>query len=218
METVVPLAVERPKTRLEGVLSADERSAFARAMCRDVLAAARGAGLDPTVLATTPIEGLDAPVTVDDRPLSPAVNAVLEGGDGPVCVLVADLALVTPAAVSRLLEATGDVVVAPGRGGGTNALVVRHPEFRVDYHGCSFCDHREAIRALGGDLEVVDSMRLATDVDEPEDLVEVLVHGEGEAADWLRERGFRLATGAGRVGAVRDPASGPGSGTGAGDE
>jgi 2-phospho-L-lactate guanylyltransferase len=205
METVVPLAVERPKTRLEDVLTADERASFARTMCRDVLAAARGAGLDPTVLATAPVDGLDAPVTVDDRPLSAAVNAVLAESDGPVCVLMADLALATPAAVSRLLDAGGDVVVAPGRGGGTNALVVRHPAFRVDYHGCSFCDHRETVRALEADLGTVDSMRLATDVDEPEDLVEVLVHGGGEAADWLRERGFRLATGEGRVRAVRGP-------------
>jgi 2-phospho-L-lactate guanylyltransferase len=46
-------------------------------------------------------------------------------------------------------------------------------------------------------------MRLASDVDEPADLVEVLLHGEGEAAAWLREAGFELDAGEGRVGIDR---------------
>ena len=39
MRVVVPFAAERPKTRLEGVLSPEERVAFARAMLADVLEA-----------------------------------------------------------------------------------------------------------------------------------------------------------------------------------
>jgi 2-phospho-L-lactate guanylyltransferase len=46
-------------------------------------------------------------------------------------------------------------------------------------------------------------MRLSTDVDEPTDLVEVLLHGEGEAAAWLRAAGFELDAGEGRVGVDR---------------
>jgi len=198
MHVVVPYAAESPKTRLEDVLDADEREAFAAAMLDDVLDAVRGARGEPEVLATSPVD-VDAPVTVDDRPLTDAVNAVLDEADGPVAVVVADLAIVTSEAVGRLFDADADVVIAPGRAGGTNALVVRHPDFRVDYHGASYLDHRRIAGEVGASLAVVDSHLLATDVDTREDLVEVLLHGEGRARAWLDEAGFELAVEEGRV-------------------
>jgi len=203
MRVVVPYCVEEPKTRLSPLLDADERSSFARAMLDDVLAAVESAGGAPTVLATAPLD-VDRPVRVDERPLSDAVNAVLAERSDPVAVAMADLALATPAALSRLFETDGEVVLAPGRGGGTNALVCRHPEFRVDYHGVSYRDHREACAAVGADAADVDSYRLGTDVDDPADLAEVLLHADGRAADWLRERGFAVAAGGGRVRARRE--------------
>jgi len=211
MRVVVPFAAETPKTRLDDVLDADERDGFALAMLRDVLDAVRDAGEEPEVLATAPVS-VDAPVTVDDRALTPAVNAVLEesGGEAtatgkmePVAVVMADLALATPEALGRLFDAGGDVVVAPGRGGGTNALVVREPAFRVDYHGASYLDHRRAARDVGAEVTVVDSHRLATDVDTRADLVEVLLHGGGRARAWLETAGFELAVTEGRVGIAR---------------
>jgi 2-phospho-L-lactate guanylyltransferase len=200
MRVVVPFDGERPKTRLSGTLNGPERRAFAEAMLRDVLEAIRGASAEPTVLATGPVD-VDAPVTVDDRPLTEAVNATLaetfgtENGDedGTVAVMMADLALVTSGAVRRLLSTDSDVVLVPGRAGGTNAFVSRHPDFRTDYHGVSYRDHRRIAREAGANVETVDSYRLSTDVDERQDLVEVLLHAEGRAADFLREAGFEVA-------------------------
>jgi 2-phospho-L-lactate guanylyltransferase len=209
MRVLVPFDAERPKTRLAETLDAPERRAFARAMLRDVLAAVTGAGHDPAVLATGPVAGWngdapDVPVVVDDRPLTAAVNAALDGAARPLAVVMADLPLATPRTVARACAATGDVVIAAGHGGGTNALVVDHPDFRVDYHGASYLDHLRAARAAGASVRELDSRRLATDVDEPADLVEVLVHGDGRAAEWLRDAGFRLDTGGGRVGVIRE--------------
>lgn len=203
MRILVPFEAVDPKTRLGEVLDADERDDVARAMLRDVLDACLDAGHDPEVVATAPVEVADAPVTVDDRPLSAAVNARL-GGTAPLGVVVADLALATAGAVDRLVDAAADadVAVAPGRAGGTNGLVIDHRDFRVDFHGVSYRDHVAAARAVGADVAVVDSMRLSTDVDEPTDLAEVLLHGEGEAAAWLGNR-FELDTGEGRVGIDR---------------
>jgi len=58
-------------------------------------------------------------------------------------------------------------------------------------------------------VRVVDSHRLATDVDEPADLAELLIHAEadgdgGRAARWLRDAGFALDTTDGRVGVRRE--------------
>ena len=202
MDVLVPLAIDEPKTRLAGTLTAAERTAFARTMCADVLDAIRESGHDTTVLATAAVD-VDAPVRVDDRPLTEAVNAALddafEDGAKRVGIVMADLALATPPALDRLFGADGDVVLAPGRGGGTNAIVVGDPAFRTDYHGASIRDHREAARAVGADVTEIDSYRLATDVDEPADLVEVLLHGEGRAREWLVEASFEVTTADGRA-------------------
>ena len=205
MRVVVPFAAERPKTRLAGVLAPDERRAFARCMLRDVLSTLRAAGHAPEVLSTAPldfalgVEG-ECPVTVDDRPLSAAVNAAL---DPPTAVVMADLPLATERALSTLFSPAAEVVLAPGRAGGTNAMVVRHPAFRADYHGTSYLDHRAHARAIGASVETVDSHRLATDIDEPADLVEVLVHGAGEAREYLHRAGFELESTDGRITASR---------------
>ncbi|MFC7176077.1 2-phospho-L-lactate guanylyltransferase [Halosegnis marinus] len=205
MRVLVPFGARDPKRRLAPVLDADERRAFADAMLADVLDAL--ADHDPVVLADASVEA-DAPVVVDERPLGEAVNAEL-AASAPTAVVMADLPLLTRRAVERLFAPDADVTLAPGLGGGTNALVARDPDFRTDYHGASVRDHRRAARALGASVATVDSFRLAVDADEPSDLAEVLLHGEGAAADWLRDHGGRVETTDGRVRFAREePATG----------
>jgi 2-phospho-L-lactate guanylyltransferase len=84
----------------------------------------------------------------------------------------------------------------------------------VDYRGASYRDHRRIAAAAGLSVEVVDSHRIATDVDEPADLAELLIHAEAdaegggsggdEAARWLRDAGFELDAAGGRVDVERE--------------
>jgi 2-phospho-L-lactate guanylyltransferase len=211
MRVVVPYTDREPKSRLAPVLSEPERRAFARAMLADVVDAVRNAGHVPELLVPEPIDFADVdlddvPTTVDDRSLTPAVDAAIDrvGESVPeMAVVMADLPLATPTALRRLAAAGGDIAVAPGRGGGTNALVVRDPAFSVDYHGASYRDHRDAAAAAGLSVGIVDSMRLTTDIDESEDLAEVLLHGDGRAREWLVDAGVELDTTGGRVGVRR---------------
>lgn len=205
MRVVVPFAAGTPKTRLAGLLDKTERAAFARRMLEDVVAVLQDTAADIEVIATQSIGDIGVPVRVDDRPLTPAVNAVLDA-EQPVAVVMADLALLTHSAIQEFLGTDGDVVIAPGRAGGTNALLVRVPEFRVDYHGTSFLDHLARAHGIGASVSVVDSYRLAIDIDEEADLVEVLLHGEGAAKRWLVEHGFQLSESEGRVGIERTTA------------
>jgi len=191
MDVFVPFDARDPKTRLSDLLDADERETVARAMLRDVLAALDATDHQPRVLATGDVD-CAAPIRIDDRPLTPAVNDALDSVDGPAAVVMADLALATPDALAALFAPDDDVVLAPGLGGGTNALVARDPTFRVDYHGLSYLDHCEAAEDAGCDVWTVDSFRLAVDVDAPADLVEVLVHTDGHTAGTLRSMGVEL--------------------------
>ena len=202
MRIVVPVSGSDPKTRLSTVLSPDERRDFTEAMLADVVDAMIATGHEPEVISTAPLD-CAAPVTVDDRGLDPLVNDLLAStvtdDEGALAVVMADLPLVTRESIERLLAPEADVVLAPGLGGGTNAFVCRHPEFRVDYHGASIRDHRETARDVGASVTEVDSRRLATDIDEPDDLAEVLLHSDGAAADWLKQSGFELTATGGRV-------------------
>lgn len=203
MEFVVPFDAVDPNTRLSPLLDGGERLRVARAMLGDVLAVLDSAGYEPTVLSTAAIE-CAAPVIVDDRPLTPAVNDILADSEDAIAIVMADLALVTTAALERLVAPDADVVLAPGLGGGTNAIVARHPDFRVDYHGLSVRDHREAATTIGASVATVDSFRLSVDVDEPSDLTEVLLHTDGETAATLRALGVTLGADGGRVAVRRE--------------
>ncbi|WP_137285676.1 2-phospho-L-lactate guanylyltransferase [Halorussus salinisoli] len=203
MRVVVPFDPRDPKTRLDAILDEGERREFARAMLTDVVEAIGGTDITPEVLTTTPIDVPGAATLVDERPLSQAVNAVLDVTSEPTAVVMADVPLLTPSSCSRLFEAAGEVVLARGMGGGTNALVTRHSDFRVDYHGASYLDHLEVAERYGASVTELDSYRFSVDIDEPGDVSEVLLHGHGETYDWLRNAGFRLDTGDGRVAVER---------------
>lgn len=199
MRTVVPVSGADPKTRLDPVLTPAERLAFTEAMLADVIDAIERTGRTPDVISTAPVS-CDVPVTVDQRGLDALINDLL---DEPLAVVMADLPLLGPATVERLFEPETDIVLAPGLGGGTNAFVCRDPAFRVDYHDASVRDHRVIAAQHNLTLSEVDSRRLGTDIDEPRDLAEVLLHSDGTAAEWLRDAGFELAVSDGRASVVR---------------
>ncbi|WP_224333945.1 2-phospho-L-lactate guanylyltransferase [Haloprofundus halobius] len=203
MRVLVPYEAARPKTRLSDMLDSAERESFSRAMLADVVETVAETGAEPTVLATDSVD-VEAPVVVDEQPLSAAVNDRLAETTDATAVVMSDLALATPRVLSRFFGASGDLVVAPGRGGGTNALVVRHPRFRVDYHGASYLDHLRVARDVGASVREFDSMRLSTDIDEPDDVVELLLHTDGRTREWLLDAGFEVETREGRVGVRRE--------------
>ncbi len=95
-------------------------------------------------------------------------------------------------------------MIVPGRMGGTNAIFIRNPSsFRVDYYGASFLKHLEIARKSNLDIEISDSFNLSTDIDEVSDLAEVLIHGKGRAANYLKKIGLTLLESNGRVGVKR---------------
>ena len=92
-----------------------------------------------------------------------------------------------------MVKSEGDVVLAPGRGGGTNMILVRNPQFRTCYEGLSFPKHLDQARGLGLQAGVFYSYLAGCDIDEPQDLAEVLLHGKGRAARTLQGLGLALS-------------------------
>ena len=67
---LIPFKPAAPKSRLAGILSPEEREAFARAMLEDVIAAARDANCSPVIVATELFDSEDVQITVADKDLS----------------------------------------------------------------------------------------------------------------------------------------------------
>ena len=204
---VVPFRLDGAKSRLSPALNKDERREIALAMLRDVLACLRGFG-ELTVL-TRPESGLeedgwleiirqDIMVMPSPLELNDALNAEIEreaqqGWRRDLLIVMADLALLGKGDIEGILSCPGDVVLCPGRGGGTNIILIRSPRFRTCYQGLSYPKHKDLAIKMGLDLSIFESFRAGCDIDKPEDLAEILLHGKGESRALLVALGFQLS-------------------------
>jgi 2-phospho-L-lactate guanylyltransferase len=201
---LIPFKPKNPKTRLSALLSQEEREQFAAAMLEDVKVAVKDAMCSPVLICSELFDSEDVQVTITDTDLSGSINAILPQNVGPTLIIMADLPLVDTASVRRMTSTDKDLSIAPGRGGGTNAIFMKEPQkFHVDYYGASFLKHLKIAEEAGLSVDMVDSFRLHTDIDEPWDLVELLIHGTGKSRAYLEELGFVLSVDKGRVGIER---------------
>ena len=211
IKVVIPFKLDCAKSRLSPVLSSAERQDLALAMLEDVIDAVSGLG-DVTILlkdppsepgtfdrlisrpgASSQIDILDCPLELD-----PALNLLIEaevkrGWPSDLLIAMADLPLMSPFDLDGLVRTPGDVVIVPGRGGGTNLILIRDERFRVSYYGLSFLKHIRKAEDLGLSAGIYESFRCGSDVDEPPDLVEVLIHSRGRTAELLKDLGFALS-------------------------
>lgn len=209
MRIVVPFKKENAKSRLTGVLTPDERGSFAMCMLRDVIDVADGFDLDILTPSILTDDYICSHILLSELGLNEALNEYLqkqaECNCGPVMIVMADLPLIRKYHIAEIACSDSDVVIAPGKGGGTNILCINDPSrFRVDYYGTSFLDHLQIAHENDLTVAVYDSFAASTDIDEPEDLVELLLHGHGGSArGMLVDLGFVVAVRNGRAGVER---------------
>lgn len=174
---------------------------MAFAMLRDVLDIVSGFG-SVTVLSRPGLDatevGLNIEILESELDLNDALNAFIAGEASrgwpeDILIVMADLALLTQDEVAGIIRCPGDVVLCPGRGGGTNMILIRSPQFRTCYRGLSFPRHQEYARKAGLVATVFESFRAGSDIDCPDDLAELLLHGRGEARELLVNMGFCLS-------------------------
>ena len=202
---LIPFTPVNPKTRLASVMTQEEREEFAEVMLGDVISAVRKTGCTATLLCTSRYMCNEALVAIRKEGLNEAINWALPQFHCPALIIMSDLPMTTPGSLQRVLSTKADMAIVPGLGGGTNVIFVKHPEiFHVEYYGFSYRRHLQIADELGLTVEIIDSMRMSTDVDEPSDLVELMIHGHGNAREWLYEHGFALSVENGRVSVMRN--------------
>lgn len=183
------------KSSLKEILGPKQRQQLVLSMLADVLNAVRQApsisgvavvSPDKKVLdfanlhgATCVVEsGLDL-----NGALKTAIEKVVGLGATSALIIPGDLPLLKVADVENLtamVTAQRDVVIAPSGANGTNALLIRPPDLiDLKFGGESFPLHvREAVRA-GVKPHIYRSPTVATDIDEPADLLKIETLGLG---------------------------------------
>lgn len=186
---IVPVKpLRRAKSRLAGVLSAEERSALSRRLLAHTLSVLGRVpkigrvlvvSRDPQALAVARKMGAMSMTEPAPGELNRALRrasrmATAQGATG-VLVVPADLPMLDSTALEAVLaraEPPPVVIVAPDRRHrGTNALFLSPPGLiEYEFGPQSFRKHTQRARAAGARLEVCEVASLGLDVDTPEDL------------------------------------------------
>jgi 2-phospho-L-lactate/phosphoenolpyruvate guanylyltransferase len=184
-------SLERAKSRLAPVLSPAERAALTLIMFQDVLEACVVqqdwetwvVSRDEAILEVGVRQGARALVENGTSLLDAIRQAESEllSPSSALCVVLADLPLVTAEAISQAVGSAGGsaVVAAPASSdGGTNLLYRRPPSVIPARFGrSSFAKHRWAARKARVPFEEVRLPELNFDLDRPEDLTRVIADG-----------------------------------------
>lgn len=213
MKAIIPFKKEGAKSRLGDFLNEKEREELAIRMLKDVLVALSESEIEEAEIISTCSSGgemieelkseswlnfesdlkLKLTVREDERELNEVLNEVIKEEKEQVLIIMADIPLATPGSINEIIEHEEDVVIAPGRKGGTNALFLRRPsDFFVSYYGISYSEHIETAKRRKLSHAVYDSFFISADIDEVDDFIELLIHGKGFSAEYLRRIGVFL--------------------------
>jgi 2-phospho-L-lactate/phosphoenolpyruvate guanylyltransferase len=200
---IVPVKREGHKSRLGGVLSAQEGAELARLFLLDLLEVISGCGLlgstyvvspSPKMLAVAESAGANTVGEPADRGVNQAVrDGAAAAAADDLLVVPTDLPLLTEGDLLRSFElrAGGFTVIAPSREfNGTNLFFFgRETLDRLSYDSDSFWSHVSSVSAARGRLAVLTSGGVMEDVDTPEDATRVLGAGINRPSlDFLRRK------------------------------
>ena len=94
---------------------------------------------------------------------------------------------------------TADIVIAPAKGGGTNALLCPVKGMEMKFGECSFFEHLKYGQKQNWPCEVFDSFYMSLDVNTAEDLGEIMLHGTGtETRKFLKTSGLEVVANHGK--------------------
>jgi 2-phospho-L-lactate/phosphoenolpyruvate guanylyltransferase len=201
---VVPVKEENPKLRLAPQFSAGDRGRLASAMFEDVARALVRLRPSETVVVVTSSEralvrarelgwrGIRETEQVSESASIDRACALLaaEGIEAALRV-PADVPLIEPDDIAALLEAippAPGAVLAPSRDrSGTNALARTPPTlFPARFGSNSFVLHRQEAQRTMAEVRVVELPRLALDLDDASDVLELLERDSGSASETAR--------------------------------
>lgn len=201
---IVPVKqLSEAKSSLKPVLTPEQRHDLVLCMLEDVLNAANHAlPIKDTIVVSPDQQALDFACSKGATPLTEpgvglnealnlAINRAKELGARSVLILPSDLPLLRPVDIEKIVGMSSgkrDMVIAPSKRKGTNALLLKPPDLiDLRFGGESFQPHLERAQRAGIAPHVYRSERVGTDIDEVSDLIKLKAQGLGTRSyDFLR--------------------------------
>ncbi|HII08093.1 MAG TPA: 2-phospho-L-lactate guanylyltransferase [Methanosphaera sp.] len=120
--------------------------------------------------------------------ISDAVNEVkINYPKKDILILPSDIPLLKREHVATLKSMDKDLIISPSKGGGTNLLCFNEQyDFETRFGPMSYFEHLNKANQLGMSINIIESFYLSLDINTPEDLGELLLHGTGTSSyDYL---------------------------------
>lgn len=193
---IIPVKrLSEAKSSLSAVLAPEQRRRLVLSMIADVLRVVHQATSIAKAAVVSPDErvmsfarlhgavGVAEPGLGLNEALKLAIRHTISKGADSVLILPADLPLLKSTDIENLIAmASGpkDVVIAPSKAKGTNALFLRPPDLiNLRFGGESFPLHVKEASQAGVRPRIYRSPTVALDIDDPEDLLSVETLGLG---------------------------------------
>lgn len=191
--TIIPISsFNNSKTRLSPFLSESERTNLLKVMLKDIVSNIQDhvsdiivTSKDEYVLNYAKYLNLNVFKEKEhehdflNNAISDAISYIIKNYDNySVMILPADIPLFNSRNMKYILKNRDDFIISPSKGGGTNLLYInREYNYKPLFGAFSFFKHVKEAKNNNLDVNIYDSFYLSLDVNTPEDLGEILLHG-----------------------------------------
>ncbi|BDZ68890.1 2-phospho-L-lactate guanylyltransferase [Methanobacterium ferruginis] len=202
---IIPVSrFSQAKTRLSPTLTPLERENLLKAMLKDVIGAIQGSVNQVVVISSDNnvlnfVKDLNVTCLPEEgeTDLNGALTQAVEWCSQyaeQVIIVPSDVPLIRENQAQEMVELAKKwpMVIAPAKGGGTNALLIPAQGIHMKFGDCSFFQHLKEAENAGLHGYVYDSFYLSLDVNTAEDLGEIMIHGSGtETRKFLKSIGLQ---------------------------
>lgn len=193
------------KTRLSPTLTSLERENLLKSMLKDVVASLQEV-VDQVVVVSSDDDVLDYVkkldvLTVKEKGKTDLNGALSQAMDlcwvqcDKILIIPSDVPLIKKAHIEDMLKMGEkfDMVIAPSKGGGTNAIMFSTKDMKTRFGDYSFFEHLKEAQSHEISTGVYDSFYLSMDVNTAEDLGEIILHGVGtETQKYLKSLPLKI--------------------------
>ncbi|MBC7100312.1 MAG: 2-phospho-L-lactate guanylyltransferase [Methanobacteriales archaeon] len=178
------------KTRLSPTLSPSERKNLLKVMLKDVTKSLKE-NVNEVIVISADKEVLHFADELKVQTLKEKGQTDLNGAleqavkwceskCDKVIIVPSDVPLIGKANIKGLIQDAEkyDIIIAPAKGGGTNALLFPPRTIKLRFGDCSFFEHIKEAKRLKLSIKIHDSFYLSLDVNTAEDLGEIILHGK----------------------------------------
>jgi 2-phospho-L-lactate guanylyltransferase len=203
---IIPVSrFKHAKTRLSPTLTPLERENLLKSMFKDVIGVLKQK-VDDIVVISSDEDVLNYVNSMDVTSLKEKGTTDLNGAlmqavewcskrSEQVLIVPSDVPLMKAEHVEKIIQMgeSADLVIAPAKGGGTNALLCPVKGMEMKFGDCSFFEHIKEAELKNWPYAVFDSFYMSLDVNTAEDLGEIMLHGtHTETRNFLRMSGLEV--------------------------